>query len=99
MYHSRSVRRGTILYSLIQRSLLKSGRRVFFPKKYKRTGLPSYFIEFKNPRRDVKRKIDVAFRDCISKLRENLVRDLKNFWSFVNNRKGSRMSNGGHSLS
>jgi hypothetical protein len=52
----------------------------------------------------VKREIGVAFRDYISKVQENLVRDPKNFWSFVNNRKGwnripSRMSNGGPSLS
>jgi hypothetical protein len=72
-------------------------------KKYKRTGLPSYFLEFKNLRRDVKREIDVAFRDYILKVQENLVGDPKKFWSFVNNRKGrsripSRMSNGGHSL-
>jgi hypothetical protein len=72
-------------------------------KKYKRTGLPSYFLEFKNLRRDVKREIDVVFRDYISKVQENLVGDPKKFWSFVNNRKGrsripSRMSNGGHSL-
>jgi hypothetical protein len=72
-------------------------------KKYKRTGLPSYFLEFKNLRRDVKREIDVAFRDYISKVQENLVGDPKKFWSFVNNRKGrsripSRMSNGGHAL-
>jgi hypothetical protein len=72
-------------------------------KKYKRTGLPSYFLEFKNLRRDVKREIDVAFRDYISKVQENLVGDPKKFWSFVNNRNGrsripSRMSNGGHSL-
>jgi hypothetical protein len=72
-------------------------------KKYKRTGLPSYFLEFKNLRRDVKREIDVAFRDYILKVQENLVGDPKKFWSFVNTRKGrsripSRMSNGGHSL-
>jgi hypothetical protein len=46
----------------------------------------------------------VAFRDYISTVQENLVRDSKNFWSFISNRKGrrripSRMSNGGHSLS
>jgi hypothetical protein len=72
-------------------------------KKYRRTGLPSYFLGFKNLRRDVKREIDVAFRDYISKVQENLVGDPKKFWSFVNNRKGrsripSRMSNGGHSF-
>jgi hypothetical protein len=73
-------------------------------KKYKRTGLPSYFIEFKNLRRDVKREIGATFRNYISKVQEKLVCDPKNFWSFVNNKKGrnripSRMSNGGLSLS
>jgi hypothetical protein len=35
----------------------------------------------------VKREIGVAFRDYISKVQENLVRDPKNFWLFVNKRK------------
>jgi hypothetical protein len=82
---------------------IRKKKSIFF-KKYKRTGLPSYFIEFKNLRRDAKPEIGVAFRDYISKVQENLVRDPKNCWSFVNNRKGrnripSRMSNDGHSLS
>ncbi|CAH1383593.1 unnamed protein product, partial [Tenebrio molitor] len=56
-------------------------------KKYKRTGLPSYFLEFKNLRRDVKREIDVAFRDYILKVQENLVGDPKKFWSFFRSEK------------
>jgi hypothetical protein len=66
--------------------IVKIRKKSNFFKKYKRTGLPSYFIEFKNLRRDVKREIDVAFRDYISKVQENLVRGPKNFWSIVNNR-------------
>jgi hypothetical protein len=52
----------------------------------------------------VKREIGATFRNYISKVQEKLVCDPKNFWSFVNNKKGrnripSRMSNGGLSLS